>query len=197
MEKEKVILAASKETVNALKKQIHEAAFNLIESSFSGNEVLRKTASLAPDIVISDYTLSDMTGLNLAQSIAELKICPVIILASAQEREHVEALENYCLDIFCSQKPISQTDLNQTISLSIKLAKKIHEYEYQIDSLKKQLEERKIIEKAKGILMKKFKMTEDAAYKEMRSKAMNLSKPLAEIAKTIVETFKLFEQTKY
>ena len=193
MEKGKIIFAAGKETVNALKKQIFAADFDLIDSSFSGNEVLRKTASLAPDIVISDYKLSDMTGLDLAQSIAELHICPVIVLASAQEREYVEALENYSLDIFCSQKPISPTDLNRTISLAIKLAKKIHEYEYQIDSLKKQLEERKIIEKAKGILMEKFKMTEEAAYKEMRSKAMNLSKPLAEIAKSIVETFKLFE----
>ncbi|MDR1952779.1 MAG: ANTAR domain-containing protein [Elusimicrobiota bacterium] len=191
-QKSKIIIAGSKEIVTSLKKQIEIANFILLDSSYSGNETIRKTTTLFPDIVVSDYKLSDMTGLDLAISIENLKLCPVIILASAEQAEYIEELKTSSLNIFCVSKPVNPSALNHTILLAVKLTKRIHEYEYQIDSLKKQLEDRKVIERAKGILMKKFNMSEDEAYKEMRSKAMNSSKPLAEIAKTIVEMFKIF-----
>jgi response regulator NasT len=76
--------------------------------------------------------------------------------------------------------------------LTVRLTKRLHEYEHEIESLKKRLDDRKIIEKAKGILMNKFNLTEDAAYKQMRSKAMNSAKPLVEVAKNIVDVFKSF-----
>ncbi|MDR2860434.1 MAG: ANTAR domain-containing protein [Elusimicrobiota bacterium] len=193
MEKGKIIAASSKEIFDLLKNQIDPMDFSLIDWSFSGNEVIRKTTVLFPNAIIADYNLSDMTGLDFAKTIEDLHICPVLILASHQQSEYINDLKTSSLDIFCISKPIDKTVLNHTLSLAIKLTKRIHEYEYQIDNLKKQLEDRKLIEKAKGILMKKFNMTEDAAYKEMRSKAMNSAKPLAEIAKTIIDMFKIFD----
>ncbi|MDR2772857.1 MAG: ANTAR domain-containing protein [Elusimicrobiota bacterium] len=192
MSKGKIILAASKEMAASLKKKIEPISFLLLDWSFSGNETIRKTTTLFPDLVISDYSLSDMTGLELARSIEDLRICPVIILASPEQTEYINDLKTSSLDIFCVSKPINPIVLNHTISLAIKLTKRIHEYEYQINNLKKQLDDRKIIEKAKGILMKKFNLSEEEAYKEMRSKSMNSSKPIEEIAKTIIDMFKLF-----
>jgi response regulator NasT len=193
MDKGKIIIAASKEIFDSLKKLFDMSTLALLDWSFSGNDVIRKTNSLFPNAVITDYKLSDMTGLDLAKSIDDLNICPTIILASTQECEYIEELQSTSLNIFCISKPINEIVLNHTLSLVIKLTRRIHEYEYQIDSLKKQLDDRKIIERAKGILMKKFNMSEDIAYKEMRSKAMNSSKTLAEIAKTIVDMFEVFK----
>jgi response regulator NasT len=189
MNKQKILIAGSKETFNNLKKQISVIDFDLLDYSFSGNDIVRKTNIVLPSIIITDFVLSDMTGLDLAKTIEELHICPVVILCTPQQCEFVQDLKANFLDIFCITKPINELVLNHTISLAIKLSKKITDYENQITHLKKQLQDRKVIEKAKGILMKKFNMSEAAAFKELRTKSMTLSKPIEEISQTIITMF--------
>jgi response regulator NasT len=194
MERAKIIIASSKEMLVFLKSQIIAASFAIADSSVSGNEVLRKITTLLPDIVITDYNLTDMTGLDLAKDIEHLRICPVIVLANQAQSEYVEELKKNSLDIFCVTKPINGLVLNHTISLILRLTRRMQEFEHQVDDLKHQLEDRKVIEKAKGILMEKFNMTENQAYKELQKKAMNSSKPLSQIAKTIIDMFNLMEK---
>jgi response regulator NasT len=190
----KILIAASNDIAGTLKSQIIPASFSVIDSSVSGNDTLRKISLLLPDVVVSDYNLTDMTGFDLAKYIEHLHICPIIILANQVQSEYVEELKKNSLDIFCVTKPINPLVLNHTLSLVLRLSRRIHEFEHQVDDLKHQLEDRKIVEKAKGILMEKFNMTENQAYKEMQKKAMNSSKPLAQIAKTIIDMFKIMEK---
>ncbi|MDR2708385.1 MAG: ANTAR domain-containing protein [Elusimicrobiota bacterium] len=193
MEKGKILIAGGAEICNAIKSQIDMSNFEIIDWACSANETIRKANILFPDIIITDYLLSDMTGLDLAQNIESLKLCPVIILSTFAQSEYAADLKSSSLDIFCLLKPTNKTSLNHMLSLVIKISSAIEDYQYQIQNLKKQLDDRKIIEKAKGILMKKFNLSEDAAYKQMRSKAMNASRSLVEIARSIIEMFQFFE----
>ncbi|MDR2425942.1 MAG: ANTAR domain-containing protein [Endomicrobium sp.] len=196
MDKAKIIFAGSESVVNSVKKQLEIASFTIMGSSISGNEALRKVTTLFPDIVITDYNLTDMTGLDFAQMVEHSRICPVIVLADFRQSEYVEELKKKSFEIFCITKPIDSLVLNHTISLILRLTRRMHEYEHQVDELKHKLEDRKLIEKAKGILMKKFDMDEDDAYKEMQKKAMNSSKQIVQIAKTIIDMFKFIEEKK-
>jgi response regulator NasT len=193
MEKDKIIIAGSKETASLISKQLETSSFSIAASVQSGNDAIRKLNTLLPHLVITDYNLSDMTGLDFAKNAELLHICPVIILASQTQSEYIYDLKKKALDIFCITKPVNETILNHTALLAVKLTKRMHEYETTILDLKQQLENRKIIERAKGILMEKFDMSENDAYIEMRKKAMNSSKPIEQIAKTIIEAFKFFE----
>lgn len=194
MDRAKIIIAASNEVLSSVKSQLTTSLFTVLDSSYSGNEILRKVTTMFPDIVITDYNLTDMTGLDLARTIENLHICPVIVLANPTQSEYVEDLKKNSLDIFCVTKPVETHVLNHTISLVLRLSRRVHEIERQVDDLKHQLEDRKVIERAKGLLMKKFNLNEDAAYKEMQKKAMNSSKTIAQIAKTIVDMFKFIEE---
>ncbi|MDR1195666.1 MAG: ANTAR domain-containing protein [Endomicrobium sp.] len=196
MDKAKIIFAGSEEVINSVKKQLERALFTVMGSTPSGNEALRKVTTFFPDIVITDYNLTDMTGLDFAKMVEHSHICPVIVLADLRQSEYVEDLKQKSFDIFCITKPVNPMVLNHTISLILRMTRRMHEYEHQVDELKHKLEDRKLIEKAKGILMKKFEMDEDGAYKEMQKKAMNSSKPIAQIAKTIIDMFKFIEEEK-
>ncbi|AKL97746.1 ANTAR domain-containing response regulator [Endomicrobium proavitum] len=190
MDKAKILIASSdKSVLSLLKVQLETSLYNVLDGHSSGNEVIRKVNTLFPDLVISDYNLSDMTGLDLAKSVEDSRTCPIIVLANAAQSEYVEELKRDSLDIFCITKPVNAAVLNHMVALVLRLSRKMQEYESQVDSLKNQLEDRKIIDRAKGILMSKFNMSEDAAYKELRKKAMNASKTLGQIAKTIVDMF--------
>jgi response regulator NasT len=194
MEKDKaIIVSSSKETISLTKKQLETALFNIAGEFVSGNEALRKATILLPDIVIADYNLSDMTGLDFAKSIELLHICPVIILANKSQSQYIDEIKKDALDIFCLTKPINEIILNHTVSLAIKLSKEISKYQSAITDLKQELENRKLIEKAKGILMNKFDLSENEAYSQLRKKAMDSSKSIEQIAKTIIDMFNLFE----
>ena len=186
MDQSKIIIASSKEVLAMLADQLSVTAFHIADTSLSGNETLRKAAFLLPDLIITDYSLTDMTGIELAQAVEDLKICPVVILATPEQSEYIEELKKDSLDIFCLTKPLDSTVLNHMLSLVIRLTKRMHGFERKIDELEHKLEDRKLIDKAKGLLMEKFNLTEDQAYKQMRQKAMNMSKPVSQIAKSIV-----------
>jgi len=194
MDKYKIIIAAQDKTLASVKSMLASASYFVQDSCASGNETLRKSTMMFPDLVVADYVLSDMTGIELAKRLEEARICPVIILATLSQSEYVEDLKGNSLDIFCVAKPLNSQVLNHTVSLVLKLTQRIHAYEEQVADLKQQMEDRKLIERAKGILMKKFNMSEDDAYKEMRKKAMNAAKPLGQIAKTIIDMFEVFKQ---
>jgi response regulator NasT len=193
MDKYKIIIAAQNRVGVSVRNLLTTSLYDAVDIAASGNEAFRKAASMFPDLVITDYALTDMTGIELAKMLEDSRLCPVIILANSAQSEYVDDLKGNTLDIFCITKPLNEQLLNHTVSLVLKLTQKIRGYEHQVDELKHQLEDRKLIEKAKGILMSKFNMTEDDAYKEMRKKAMNAAKPLGQIAKTIIDMFETFK----
>ncbi|MDR0486178.1 MAG: ANTAR domain-containing protein [Elusimicrobiota bacterium] len=190
MEKDKIIIgSASKELSIALKKQLDISLFSIIYESSSGNEILRMTAALEPDIIITDYILADnTTGLDIAESVEVSHICPVIVLANEHQIAYSGEMKNNGSDIFLVPKPLNSAFLNKTASLAIKLSRTIKSSENVINDLKQKLENRKILEKAKGLLMEKFKMSENEAYSQLRKKSMDLAKPIEEVAKSIINT---------
>ncbi|MDR1941222.1 MAG: ANTAR domain-containing protein [Endomicrobium sp.] len=193
MDRYKIIIAAQNKILTSVKNLLTTSLYEVFDAASSGNEAFRKASAVFPDLLIADYSLSDMTGIDLAKMAEDSRLCPVIVLANQAQSEYVDDLKGNSLDIFCVTKPLNAQVLNHTISLVLKLTHRIQEYEEQVSELKHQIEDRKLIEKAKGILMNKFNMSEDDAYKEMRKKAMNASKSLGQIAKTIIDMFEVFK----
>jgi response regulator NasT len=193
MDRNKIIIAASNKVLASVKNLLTASLYDTTDVSPSGGEAFRKASSLFPDLVITDYPLTDMTGIELAKMLEDARICPVIVLANQVQSEYAEDLKGNSLDIFCITKPLNGQVLNHTVALVLRLTQRIRVYEHQVDELKQRLEDRKYIEKAKGILMSKFNMNEDDAYKELRKKAMNAAKPLGQIAKTIIDMFETFK----
>ena len=168
--------------------------FSIIHVETSGNEALRKTIQITPDIIITDYTLSDMNGYELAVKIEELNICPTIILANSLQSDNIDELKKDSVNIFCITKPINKNVLIHTTELAVRLSHKFHDIEKKVVSLEYQIEERKNVDRARGLLMKKFNMDEDTAYKNLRKKAMDSGKTINDIAKTIIKMFEFIDK---
>ncbi len=168
--------------------------FSIIHVEASGNEALRKTIQITPDIIITDYTLSDMNGYELAVKIEELNICPTIILANSLQSDNIDELKKDSVNIFCITKPINKNVLIHTTELAVRLSHKFHDIEKKVVNLEYQIEERKNVDRARGLLMKKFNMDEDTAYKNLRKKAMDSGKTINDIAKTIIKMFEFIDK---
>jgi response regulator NasT len=169
--------------------------FSFLYNTTSGNDAIRKISHFLPDAVITDFMLSDLNGLDLANKIEDLKLCPCIILANQEQSDFIDELKTEdTTTVFCITKPINRQVLIHTTELAIRFQHKIHDIEQKIVSLQQEIEERKNVERAKGILMKKFNITEDKAYNNIRRKAMDTGKTINEISKTIIKMFEKFKE---
>lgn len=196
MNETNLLLVCSEKQAKELKALLSLSANNFVITHIekSGNEVLRKVNQVLPDIVITDYALEDMTGYDLAVKIEELKICPTIILANPFQSDNIDELKKGSLDIFCITKPVNKQVLIHTAELAVRLSHKFRDMEQKVVNLQYQIEERKNVDRARGILMKKFNMDEESAYNNLRKKAMDSGRTINDIAKTIIQLFEKFKE---
>ena len=196
MNETNLLLVCSQKQATELKALLSLSTSNFVITHIekSGNEVLRKVNQFVPDIIITDYSLEDMTGYDLAVKIEELKICPTIILANTFQSDNIDELKKGSLDIFCITKPINKQVLIHTTELAVRLSHKFRDMEKKVVNLQYQIEERKNVDRARGILMKKFNMDEEAAYNNLRKKAMDSGRTINDIAKTIIQLFEKFKE---
>ncbi|MBQ1609808.1 MAG: ANTAR domain-containing protein [Elusimicrobia bacterium] len=196
MNETNLLLVCSQKQAEELKALLSLSANNFVITHIekSGNEVLRKVNQVLPDIIITDYALEDMTGYDLAVKIEELKICPTIILANPFQSDNIDELKKGSLDIFCITKPVNKQVLIHTAELAVRLSHKFRDMEQKVVNLQYQIEERKNVDRARGILMKKFNMDEESAYNNLRKKAMDSGRTINDIAKTIIQLFEKFKE---
>jgi len=195
MDKTNLLLVCSQKQADEIKAllSLSTNSFSITHIEKSGNEVLRIVNQITPDIIITEYLLEDMNGYDLAVKIEELKICPTIILANSFQSDNIDELKKDSLDIFCITKPINRQVLVHTTALAVRLSHKFRDIEQKVTCLEYQIEERKNVDRARGILMKKFKMDEDSAYRNLRKKAMDSGRTINDIAKTIINMFEKFK----
>ncbi|HHV73033.1 MAG TPA: ANTAR domain-containing protein [Clostridia bacterium] len=178
------------EEMKKLKLFLTQQGFSVIGELTDGAAALRSINTLHPDLIIADADLPGINGIKLAEIIDEDDIAPVIIITSASK-------EGLWLDPKQPQKaaflqrPITKAGLLQTIQLSLMNYHKQKKLKEEIKKLKEQLEDRKLIEKAKGIIMNKFGMTEEEAYRLLQKRSMDTGTPLRELAKAIILTYQL------
>jgi response regulator NasT len=181
----KLLLSGSRSVIERVKRLL--PPYVVPDCAFSGGEVLRKIAANPPAVLIADYALPDMTAPALVQSAGFVNAFPVIILVDAMQSVFADDLKKDFDFVFCLTKPANARLLDNALSLALRFHKKIRELEKQADSLKTELAERKAVERAKGVLMREFGLSEDEAYGQMRRKAMNSCSSLFSVAKQILE----------
>ena len=183
MQKSILIGVKSVQTGNKLKKILTSQGYQIgavVEDAYSALRILR-----AQKISLSllDNDLSGLSGIQLAKIIADERLGPVIVLS----QHPIDTGNNPPASLFgVLTKPITEYQLVNTIKLAIIQYENKMGLEKEVASLKDALETRKIIEKAKGILMQKYNLSEDAAYERIRSTSMTKRTKLKNVAEAII-----------
>jgi len=187
----RVCLAFSQiEEMNKLKLFLTQQGFLVINESTEGLAALRNIKSLQPDLIIADADLPGINGIKLAEIMDEDDIAPVIVITRpASEGLWIDFTQPQRVALL--QRPITKAGLLQTIQLSLMSHYKQKQLKGEIKRLKAQLEDRKLIENAKGILMVKLGISEKEAHCLLQKRSMDTGTPLRELAKAIILTHQL------
>ena len=186
MEKVRVVIADDESIrLMSLKTQLESLGLQVIGEGANGKEAVDLVLKSKPDMAILDIKMPDMDGLEAAKAIASQYPVPIILLTAYSERTLAErAIE---AGVFAYlMKPVSEEDLLPTILLARSRFQEFQDLRKGMIDLKEALETRKLVERAKGILMERRNLSEAEAFRRMQIQSQNENKKLAEIAQAII-----------
>jgi response regulator NasT len=157
----------------------------------TGRELVDQCKAARPDLVITDIKMPDMDGIDAATQIYRNAPVPVILVSAYHSHELIDrAGADHILAYLV--KPIKQADLEPAIALATRRFEQFQALRKEASDLKQALEDRKLIERAKGVLMKKAGLDEHDAFRRLQKLASDKNKKLVEIAQMILTAEEAF-----
>lgn len=173
-----------------IKAILTRSGYWVIGEAGDGLSALKLVRSRQPDLLIIDAELPGMSGLEVARIIHEDKLAPVIVLAGAQSPGLLEKAKDARVAALLI-KPVDEVSLLPAIELSLVNYQEIVGLEKQIKELREALEARKLIERAKGILMETLGISEAEAFRRIQKQSMNKRISMRQVAEAIIMTYSL------
>jgi response regulator NasT len=156
-----------------------------------GRELVEQCRSACPDLVITDIKMPDMDGIDAALRIYRERPVPVILVSAYHNAELIQRAEaDHIMGYLV--KPIKQADLEPVIALAMRRFEQFEELRKEAADLRQALEDRKVIERAKGILMKRTTLGEPDAFRRLQKTASENNLKLVEVARRIVTAEEAF-----
>ncbi len=182
------IVCSKPEMIKELRTLMLQQGYSSAEYALSANEARRKLDFFEPGLILVNAPLQDELGIELILDIADKTDAGIIVLS---RHEHLAEMQ-YSLEkvgALVLPKPISRTILIQTARFASQSRKSIKGLKLQNNDLEKRMQDRKIIEKAKWILVDKMNMTEPQAHRYIQKRAMDLRVPQIKVAEDIFNNF--------
>lgn len=187
MDKATITVAMQNEQVaEKIKYALQREGYSVGDICTSGNETIRKIRTGPPDILLINFEMPDVTGLEVATIIGDENLCSVILFITNMQRDFcVSIVEDYDITLFL--KPINRVALLSTLDTVLQNRRRMGRMEKELNELKQGLEDRKVIERAKGILMKRKSISEGEAYRRIQKMSMDSRVAMRDIAFKIIE----------
>jgi response regulator NasT len=168
-----------------LKETLEEEGYVVVGETGRGDKAVDLVRELRPDLAILDVKMPGMDGLEAARLISKDRICGVLILTAFSQREIVEEARDAGALAYLV-KPFQKSDLIPAMEVALGRFKELQVLNGEIEELGEQLEARKTIDRAKGLLIDQFKMSEADAYGFIQRGAMNHRTTMRAVADMII-----------
>ncbi len=181
------VLVAEDETIIRmdLREMLEEEGYAVVEAA-DGEQAVRLAREVRPELAILDIKMPVKDGLAAAQEISEERIAPVLILTAYSQRELVErAAESGAMGYLI--KPFQKHDLLPAIEIAKGRYQQLAALADEVGDLTERLESRKAIDRAKGSLMDRYKMSEADAFRFIQKAAMEQRVSMREVADKILD----------
>ena len=166
-------------------KILSRLGHQVVAQARDGRELLERCRALRPELVITDIKMPEMDGIDAAIAIYKDTPLPVILVSAYHDAGLIQRAEaDHIMGYLV--KPIKQADLGPVIALAMRRFGQFQELRREAADLRQALEDRKVIERAKGILMQRASLDEPAAFRRLQKNASERNLKLVEIARMIV-----------
>ena len=168
-----------------LREMLSELGYDVIGEAGDGRAALDLARKLLPDLVVMDIKMPGLDGIAAAEQLTRERICPVVLLTAYSDQELVERAREAGV-VGYVVKPFRPTELMPVIELSLARFEEFRSLEREIGDLKETIETRKVVERAKGVLMETQGLRESDAFHRIRKTSMDTRKSMREVAEAVL-----------
>jgi two-component system, response regulator PdtaR len=170
-----------------LRSMLERAGFSVVAEARDGEQAVELARTAEPDLAIMDVKMPELDGIEAARRILAERPIPVVIVSAYTEETLVKRAAEAGVFGYLA-KPFREEDLLPAIATARARFGQLAEVREQVDSLADALAARKAIERAKGLLMQKNGLSEDAAFAKLRKASQVSGRPMRVIAEAVINT---------
>ena len=168
-----------------LAEMLEELGYDVVGQASDGEQAVALVNEHKPDVVIMDVKMPVLDGLSAAEQIGKERIAPVIMLTAFSQKELVERARDAGVMAYIV-KPFTQADLAPAVDIATSRWAEVKALESEIADLGERLETRKAVDRAKGILMSRLKLSEADAFRWIQKTAMDRRLGMREVAEAVI-----------
>ncbi len=169
-----------------LRETLEEEGYEVVGETGRGDDAVRLVRELQPDLAVLDVKMPGLDGLAAAATITSEKLCAVLMLTAFSQREVIEQARDAGALAFLV-KPFQRSDLVPAIEVAIGRFRELRDLTGEIDALGEQLESRKRVDRAKGLLIDECAMSESDAFAFIQKTAMSERTRMRDVADRIID----------
>ena len=169
-----------------LKEMLEEEGYEVVGEAGDGESAVRLAQELRPDLVILDIKMPGVDGLAAAERISAERVAPVLILTAFSQKDLVDrAARAKAMGYLV--KPFQKSDVVPAMEIALARYEELRALEDEVQDLDERLETRKLVDRAKGVLMDRYSMKEADAFRFLQKTSMDKRLKLAEVAALVAE----------
>lgn len=187
MQQLRIVIADNESIIRMdLRELLEEAGHVVVAEAGDGVKAIELARKHSPDLVIMDIKMPEMDGIAAAKAISNEKLAPVLLLTAYSQKEIVEKAKDSGVLAYLV-KPVKEANLFPAIEIALSRFQEFMELERELEDVKSSLETRKVLDRAKGILMDAYNLTESEAYRRIQQYSMSKRKSIRDVAQAIVD----------
>ncbi len=168
-----------------LAEMLAEVGYEVVGQASDGEQAVALVREHRPDVVIMDIKMPVLDGISAAEQIGKERIAPVIMLTAFSQKELVERARDAGVMAYIV-KPFTQADLAPAVDIATSRWSELTALEAEVADLGERLETRKAVDRAKGILMQRLKLSEADAFRWVQKTAMDRRLGMREVAEAVI-----------
>lgn len=169
-----------------LREMLEEAGHEVVGVGSDGVEALDLVKEKKPDLLILDVKMPRLDGLQAAKMIAHDNLAPVVLLTAFGDEDMIEKAKKSMVFGYV-MKPVEERTLFPAIQIAVSQYRQKRDMVDRVKDMERELAARKIVDRAKGLLMDYYHITEQDAYRRMQQTSMKRGLPIAEVAQRVVK----------
>ncbi len=169
-----------------LVEMLREEGYDVVGEAPNGQIAVDLTESLRPDLVIMDIKMPVRDGIDAATEIAQKRLAPVVMLTAFSQRDFIEKARDAGAMAYLV-KPFSKADLTPAIEVAVSRYRELVALEGEVESVQETLATRKLVDRAKGLLMSRHAMTEPEAFAWIQRAAMDRRTTMKQVAEVVID----------